>query len=56
VKIRMLTIAVGPEINLDADKVYDLPDDQAKAFIKAGCAVPVAPETATKPDSGEKRA
>lgn len=40
-RVKFLTGAHGPDLNCDADKVIDLPDEKARFFLEAGVAVAV---------------
>jgi hypothetical protein len=43
-QIKMKTTAAGPRGNYDADKVYEVPDDLASAFIDGGYAEKISRE------------
>lgn len=53
-KIRMNTTAAGPSGVLRAGKVADVPDEQAKAFIQGGYAVPIG--AAAEPEKQAQQA
>ena len=63
-RVKMLTLAVGPKTHLEIGKVYDLPPEQADALIAGRHAVLVdqapkppakEPERSPQEVSGEKR-
>lgn len=47
-RVKFLTGAHGPTLNCDADKVIDLPEDQARFFVEAGVAAAVDPPVETE--------
>lgn len=48
-KIKMRTLATGPDGTLHAGQVYDLPPAQANALVEGGYAVKIEDKTPAQP-------